>query len=462
MRLHPGAGVVSWRPHAGPGASFRPGEHGGRHYPTRSALAGVSPVDGADRSGWDTVEGQDAASQVGPLKEPMSSDRDPVRAPDDFLVFGAPDIGDQEKREVLDCLESGWLGTGPKVARFESEFRAYKRAPHAVAVNSCTAALHLSMVAAGLGPGDEVITTPLTFCSTVNAIIHAGAMPVLADVDPQTQNIDPARIEAAVSDRTRAILPVHFAGRPCEMDTIGEIAASRDLLIVEDCAHAIETEYRGRPVGTFGEYGCFSFYVTKNLATGEGGMVLARDEERADRIKMLALHGMTRDAWKRFGDEGYRHYEVVECGFKYNMMDLQAALGIHQLARLEANWKRRKAIWDCYGAALAELPLRLPAEPAPDTRHAHHLYTVQIEPEHCPISRDELLAQLTREGIGCGVHYRSLPCHPFYAETFGWRPQDYPESQRIGDRTLSLPLSAALSDADVDDVVRALQRVLQG
>jgi dTDP-4-amino-4,6-dideoxygalactose transaminase len=391
----------------------------------------------------------------------MSRDRDPVRARQDFLVFGAPAIGEAEKREVLDCLESGWLGTGPRVARFESEFRAYKGAPHAVAVNSCTAALHLSMIAAGVGPGDEVITTPLTFCSTVNAIIHVGATPVLADVDPRTQNIEPARIEAAITDRTRAILPVHFAGRPCEMDAICDIAARRDLVVVEDCAHAIETGYRGRPAGTFGDYGCFSFYVTKNLATGEGGMVLARDEEHADRIKRLALHGMSRDAWQRFGDEGYRHYEVVECGFKYNMMDLQAALGIHQLARLEEGWRRRREIWARYQQDLVDLPLHLPAEPDPDTRHAYHLYTVQVAPEGSPVGRDELLARMTREGIGIGVHYRSLPSHPFYARTFGWRPEDHPESQRIGDHTLSLPLSAALSDDDVNDVVRALHLSLE-
>jgi dTDP-4-amino-4,6-dideoxygalactose transaminase len=391
----------------------------------------------------------------------VSAARRPVRAPDDFLVFGAPLLGDAEKDEVLDCLDSGWLGTGPKVARFEAEFRAYKGAPYAVAVNSCTAALHLSMIAAGLGPGDEVITTPLTFCSTVNAILHAGATPVLADVDPVTQNIDPEQIERALSERTRAILPVHFAGRPCEMDAIVSIARSRDLVVVEDCAHAIEAEYHGRPMGTFGDYGCFSFYVTKNLATGEGGMVLAQDEEHADRIKRLALHGLSRDAWKRFGDEGYRHYEVVECGFKYNMMDLQAALGIHQLARLEAGWKRRQEIWQRYQEALAALPLGLPAEPAPETRHAFHLYTVQVEPERAPVTRDALLERMTREGIGVGVHYRSLPRHPFYAQTLGWRAEDYPASQRIGDTTVSLPLSPGLGDGDVDDVIEAVRRALE-
>lgn len=388
-------------------------------------------------------------------------DRAPVRSPDDFLVFGAPLIGDEEKREVLDCLESGWLGTGPKVARFEAAFAAYKRTPHAVAVNSCTAALHLSMIAAGLGPGDEVITTPLTFCSTVNAIIHTGATPVLADVDPETLNICPGEIEARITERTRAVVPVHFAGRPCEMDEIAKLADAYRLVVVEDCAHAIETEYHGRPAGTFGDYGCFSFYVTKNLATGEGGMVLAREEGHADRIKMLALHGMTQDAWKRFGDEGYRHYEVVECGFKYNMMDLQAALGLHQLARLETCWERRAEIWQRYQEALGDLPLILPAEPARDTRHAYHLYTVQVDPARTRIARDEVLARMTAENIGIGVHYRSIPTHPFYQKTFGWRPEDTPVALEIGEQTLSLPLSAALEDRDVDDVVRALRRSLE-
>ena len=271
----------------------------------------------------------------------MKSDRvPPVRSPEKFLVFGSPLVGEEEKKEVLDCLESGWLGTGPRVARFEQEFRSYKHADFVVAVNSCTAALHLSMLASDIGPGDEVITTPLTFCATVNAIIHAGAQPVLADVDPATLNIDPRQVEAKITSRTKAILPVHFAGRPCDMDALCGLAKQHGLILIEDCAHAIETTYRGRHAGTFGAFGCFSFYVTKNVVTGEGGMILTPNEHAANRLKMLALHGMTKDAWKRFGDEGYKHYYVAECGFKYNMMDIQAALGIPQLRRVEATWKR--------------------------------------------------------------------------------------------------------------------------
>ena len=254
----------------------------------------------------------------------------------DFLIFGSPIIEEPEINEVMDSLKKGWLGTGPKVEQFENSFAAYKGVNHAVALNSCTAALHLSLLAANLKPGDEVITTPMTFCATINAIIHAGAIPVLADVNPLTMNIDPQQVEEKITKKTKVILPVHFAGRPCEMDAIMDIAKRHNLKVIEDCAHAIETEYKGKKTGTFGDFGCFSFYVTKNIVTGEGGMVISSRDEDSSRIKVLALHGMSKDAWKRFGDEGYKHYSVVECGFKYNMMDIQAAIGIHQLKRIEA------------------------------------------------------------------------------------------------------------------------------
>jgi dTDP-4-amino-4,6-dideoxygalactose transaminase len=384
----------------------------------------------------------------------------PIRGRDDFLVFGAPAIGDEEIAEVVASLRSGWLGTGPKVARFEADFAAYEDAPHAVAVSSCTAALHLSMLALEVQPGDEVITTALTFAATVNAIIHAGATPVLVDVDPATMNLDPAAAAAVVGERTRAILPVHFAGRPCDIDALAKLRDERGLALIEDCAHAIETEYHGRHAGTFGDFGCFSFYVTKNVVTGEGGMVLARREEDAARIKVLALHGMSKDAWKRFSDEGYRHYYVTECGYKYNMTDLQAALGIHQLARVERNWERRRQIWSRYQAELDGLGLGLPAEPEPGTRHALHLYTVLVDEERCGVARDPFLEAMTAQGIGVGVHYLAIPEHPYYRERFGWRPDDYPAARRIGRQTVSLPLSPALSDADVADVVRAVRRVL--
>jgi dTDP-4-amino-4,6-dideoxygalactose transaminase len=378
----------------------------------------------------------------------------------DFIVFGAPQIERDEIDEVVRCLESGWIGTGPRVAQFEEEFALYKGRPFAAAVSSCTAAMHLSVLAAGICEGDDVITTPMTFCATVNAIVHAGATPVLADIDPGTMNIDPAEVEARITSKTKAILPVHFAGRSCDMDALSAIAKRRGLKIIEDCAHAVETKYRGRMAGTFGDFGCFSFYATKNVTTGEGGMVLARSEEDLARIKMLALHGMSKDAWKRFSDEGYKHYFVVENGFKYNMMDLQAALGIHQLRRVEVNWKRREDVWQRYNEAFANLPLTLPADPEPDTRHAYHLYTVLIDERRAGISRDQFLKTMTANDIGVGVHYLSIPEHPVYQEKFGWRPEDYPHAMRTGRQTVSLPLSAKLTDGEVARVIEAVRQAV--
>ena len=379
-----------------------------------------------------------------------------------FLVFGAPQIEQAEIDDVVDSLTSGWLGTGPKVARFERDFAHYKSVheTQVAAVNSCTAALHVSMIAAGIGPGAEVITTPMTFCATVNAIIHAGATPVLADVDPVTMNIDPEQVEARITSRTRAILPVHFAGRPCEMAALMVIAQRYGLKIIEDCAHAIETEYHGQKAGTFGDFGCFSFYVTKNVVTGEGGMVLARDDHDIGRVKMLALHGMSRDAWRRFSDTGFKHYQVMECGFKYNMMDLQAALGIHQLARVECNWLKRQAVWRIYNERFKALPIGLPVDSDSDIRHAYHLYTILVDEAKTGISRDAFLDAMTAQNIGVGVHYLSIPEHPFYQQMFGWRPEDYPNAMQIGRQTVSLPISAKLTDDDVRNVVDAVFSVL--
>ncbi len=384
----------------------------------------------------------------------------PNPSSDPYLVFGSPAIGQEEFAEVLACLESGWLGTGPRVARFERDFASYKGASSSqvAAVNSCTAALHVSMVAAGLEPGAEVITTPLTFCATVNAILHAGLQPVLADVDPVSQCIDPSAIEAAITPRTQAIVAVHFAGRPCDMDAIMEIAGRRGLMVIEDCAHAIETEYHGQKAGTFGDFGCFSFYATKNVVTGEGGMILGRSEERIARARILALHGMSKDAWHRFGDSGYKHYQVVECGFKYNMMDLQAALGIHQLARVEANWERRRAIWQRYQSEFVDTPLGLPAEADAEMRHAYHLYTVMVDADRCRIERDEMLGFLHGAGIGSGVHYLSIAEHPYYRQRFGWRPEQWPNAMKIGRETISLPLSPKLTEQDVGRVVNQILR----
>ena len=379
---------------------------------------------------------------------------------DDFLVFGSPQIHDDEIAEVVDSLKSGWLGTGPKVKRFENLFSSYNNSKYAIAVNSCTAALHLSLKALDLNEGDEVITTPMTFCSTVNSIIHAGATPVLADIDPITMNIDPKKIEEKITKKTKCILPVHFAGRSCEMNEIVQIAKKHELYIIEDCAHAIETIYDGKKAGTFGDFGCFSFYVTKNLVTGEGGMVITNHKESANRIKRLALHGMSKDAWKRFSDEGYQHYYVEEAGYKYNMTDIQAAIGIHQLKRIEKNWSRRQEIWNYYNDNFSELPITLPSPLEKNTKHAYHLYTILIDENKSGLSRDEFLTIMNSEGIGTGVHYLSIPEHPYYQKQFGWKAEDYPNAMKIGRETVSLPLSPKLTDNDVERVVKTVKKIL--
>ena len=380
---------------------------------------------------------------------------------DKFLVFGAPQIHQDDINEVVASMEMGWLGTGPKVKRFEEDFGKYKGVPYTAALNSCTAGLHLSCAALDLQSTDEVITSSMTFCATVNAIIHSGATPVIADVDPDTFNISPEAIEKKITDKTRAIIPVHFAGRACRMDEIMDLAQRYNLEVIEDCAHAIETEYRGRKAGTFGHFGVFSFYVTKNVSTGEGGMVISRDEERINRIKVLGLHGMTRHAWQRFSDAGFKHYFVEECGFKYNMMDIQAAMGIHQLARVEKNWLRRQEIWQRYNEAFANLPIQLPAAIEPNTRHAHHLYTILVDGEKTGIERDRFLDAMTELKIGIGVHYLSIAEHPYYQKTFGWKPEDYPRAMKVGRETVSLPISARLTDEDIEDVITAVRAIIK-
>jgi dTDP-4-amino-4,6-dideoxygalactose transaminase len=376
-----------------------------------------------------------------------------------YIVFGQPLIEEAEIEEVVKSLRAAWLGTGPKVAAFEKLVAEYKGVKHAVALNSCTAGLHLCCLALGLQSGDEVIVPAMTFCATINAVIHAGAIPVLVDVEPVTFNLDPEQVRRKISPRTRAIMPVHFAGRVCNMDGLVSLAREHNLAIIEDCAHAIETEYHGKKAGTIGDCGVLSFYSTKNIVTGEGGMVLTDDAEVAARIKVMALHGMSQDAWKRFSDEGYRHYEVVEVGFKYNMMDLQAAIGMHQIRRVEKYWQRRQQIWERYNEAFADLPISLPAPVESNTRHAFHLYTILLDEERSPLSRDEFIVALHQRNIGTGVHYRSIPVHPVYQRRFGWKPEEYPVSNKIGRATVSLPLSAKLTDADVEDVIAAVREV---
>lgn len=379
---------------------------------------------------------------------------------DDFIVFGAPAIGEDEIREVVSSLRSGWLGTGPRTQQFERKFAEYKGVTPAnvLAVNSCTAALHLSLIVADVQPGDEVITTAMTFCATVNAIIHTGARPVLCDIDPETKNIDAKALEKLITKKTKAIVPVHFAGLMCDMGMIMALARKYDLLVIEDCAHAIESTCPQGEAGTLGDFGCFSFYVTKNLVTGEGGMIICSDQEKNDRAKRLALHGMSADAWNRFSDDGYKHYQVVECGYKYNMMDLQAAIGIHQLAKIETNWARRQAIWEYYQAELAGCNVQLPAKPPVGYRHAYHLFPIMIG--QVRIDRDKLLGLLHDHLIGTGVHYLSIPEHPFYQSTYGWNIDDYPNAKQFGRQTLSIPLGPSLSDDEVGYIADTLKRFL--
>jgi dTDP-4-amino-4,6-dideoxygalactose transaminase len=383
------------------------------------------------------------------------------RAPrSEYLIFGSPQLLESDIEAVVATLRSGWIGTGPRVGAFEQAFRQYAGATHAVAVNSCTAALHLALKAIDLQPGDEVIVPAMTFASTANVVIHAGGVPVLVDVDRRTMCIDVDDASRKVTSRTRAILPVHFAGRLCDMAAVLQLARSRGLRVIEDCAHAIETLYRGQHAGTFGDFGAFSFYVTKNLVTGEGGMVTTADAAMAGRIKTLALHGLSVDAWKRFSDEGFKHYEVTEPGFKYNMMDLQAALGLSQLERIEENLLRRQDIWSRYDRAFASLPVFLPPPEEPETRHARHLYTLLVDVDRLSMSRDDVLKELHQRRIGTGIHYRSLHLHEYYRKTFGYARGDFPNAAWISDRTLSLPLSPKMTGDDVEDVIAAVSDIM--
>jgi dTDP-4-amino-4,6-dideoxygalactose transaminase len=377
----------------------------------------------------------------------------------DVVPFAPPLIGAGEAAEILATLESGWLSTGPRVARFEQAFAEYVGAKHAIALNSCTAGLHLSLLAAGVGPGDEVITSPLTFCATANVIVHAGATPVFADVDPRTGNLDPVALVGRITSRTKAVIPVHYGGRPVDVLAIRAIAARHRLTIIEDAAHCVEGVAAGRRIGTTADFTCFSFYATKNLTTGEGGMVTTASAEAAERIRVSALHGMSRAAWTRHQSSRPTRYDVVTAGFKYNMTDLQAAIGLHQLAALEENWKRRAAITRRYDEAFGRLPIGRFAPVPPGTRHAHHLYTVLIDQPGTP-SRDEVAERLADRGVSTSVHFDALHLHSYYRERFQTRRGQFPAAEAIADSVLSLPLSPGLTDAQVERVIDAFTGVL--
>jgi dTDP-4-amino-4,6-dideoxygalactose transaminase len=379
---------------------------------------------------------------------------------DTYLVFGQPLIEEPEIAEVVDSLRRRWPGTGPKVKAFEKQIAAYTGAAHAICLSSCTAGLELSLIVAGIRPGDEVITSTLTFPATANAILHTGAVPVLVDVDPHTQNMDPALVAAAVTKRTRALIPVHMAGRPCDMDGLRAIADEHGLVVIDDAAHALGASYHGRKIGTLADLTCFSFYATKNIVTGEGGAVTTQREGWAHDLETLALHGLSAGAWERYASGGNPLYVAVKPGYKANMTDMQAALGIHQMPRIEDYQARRERLWMMYDERLAEVPgIHLPAPPEPDTEHARHLYTVMIESD-APGARDRVRAAMHEQRIGTGVHFVALHLHPYYAETLGLHPDAFPNADWISHHTLSLPLSPALEERDIDDVVAALRASL--
>jgi dTDP-4-amino-4,6-dideoxygalactose transaminase len=380
----------------------------------------------------------------------------------EFLPFAAPLLGDEEIQEVVHCLRSGWLTTGHKVKQFEREFGEFIGAKHALAVNSCTAALHLALEAVGVGPGDEVITTPMTFTATAAVIEHLGARPVFADVTAQTLNIDPEQIRRRLSPRTKAILPVHFAGQACDMDAIVDIARGAGVPVIEDAAHAIPTRYNGRMVGTLSDITCFSFYATKNVTTGEGGMVVTDRDDIMERMRLMHLHGMSKDAWKRYTQNGSWSYEILAPGFKYNLTDIAAAIGIHQLRKCQAFHRRRLTIADQYDAAFADLPgISIPRVEDRES-HGWHLYVIQVDPERLTIGRDAFIDQLIARNIGVSVHFIPLHVHPYYRERYALRPQDFPNAWGAYERIVSLPIYAKMSDDDVRHVVDAVRGIAQG
>ena len=379
----------------------------------------------------------------------------PVRAT--LLDFAPPVIGEEEVAAVVETLRSGWLTSGPRAAELERRFAAYVGAPHAVATSSCTAALHLALLAAGVGAGDEVVTSSFTWPATVNAIVHTGATPVFAEVDSSTLNLDPAAFEAAVSDRTRAVLPVHFAGGPCDMDAIERIARAHGLAIVEDAAHAVEATVGERKVGAIGDFTCFSLYATKSVAGGEGGVITTASGEAAERLRVLRANGIARDPWRRRQARTTGDYDVTEPGFKANLADLQAAAALPKLDRIDGFHQHRRELVDRYDAGLRGLAGVRPIGRPGYGRHAHHLYVVRIDPAEAGADRDAFATALIAENIATGLHF--LPVHglTWYREHVTSVP--LPETELAGRQVLSLPLSAAHLPADIDDVITAVHRV---
>ena len=381
---------------------------------------------------------------------------------EDFLPYNLPDISDIEIDAVVETLRSGWLAPGPRVKAFEAAFAAHTGAKHAIALDSATAGMHLALIARGIGPGDEVITTPTTFAATVNTIIHAGATPVLADIRIDDYCIDPEAIERAITPRTRAIMPVHHAGSACRMDEVLAIARKHGLAVIEDAAHALGTYIGGRSVGVFGDATVFSFYPTKNVTTGRGGMLTTDDDALAERCRILSLHGMSNDAWDRYTARGSWAYQVLAPGYNYAMTDFQAALGHAQFSRLDEFQRVRRRLAGMMSERLGRLPgLVLPIE-REDTTHAWHLYVVRLRPEASTITRDEFIVAMKERGIGTSVHFIPIHHHPYYRETYGWAPGDFPVADRAFETMVSLPLYTRMTEAEVDRVASAVEEIMRG
>ena len=378
-----------------------------------------------------------------------------------FLPFHAPDIGEEETRSVVETLQSGWLTTGAKVKQLEEDFARYTGAPHAVAVNSGTAALHLALDAIGITEGDEVIVPTMTFTASAEVVLYFKARPVLVDCEQDTLNIDPQRIEEKITPKTKAIMPVHFGGQPCDMSTILRIARKYDLRLVEDAAHALPAHYNGKMVGTIGDVTCFSFYVTKTVTTGEGGMATTGNGEWADRMRMMSLHGISKDAWKRYSNEGSWYYEVAFPGYKYNMTDIAAAIGIEQLKKCNRFWEMRRRIAAAYDTGFADLPEIRTPKSHPDLQHAWHLYVIQLELERLTINRNKFIELLKQENIGTSVHFIPLHFHPYYKRTFGYTAADFPNASAVFHRIVSLPIFPKMSEADTEHVIGTIREIVK-
>ncbi|ABS25452.1 DegT/DnrJ/EryC1/StrS aminotransferase family protein [Anaeromyxobacter sp. Fw109-5] len=379
-----------------------------------------------------------------------------------FIPFALPDLTSAESDAVLEVLRRGWITTGPRAKEFERRFAGAVGAPHCVAVSSCTAALHLALEAVGVRPGDEVIVPTMTFAASAEVVRYLGAVPVLVDVNASDHNVAVPAIERAITPRTRAIVPVHFGGVPADMDEIVALARPRGIVVVADAAHAFPSEYRGRNVGALADVTCFSFYATKTLTTGEGGAAVTSRAEWADRMRIMSLHGISRDAWKRYMEGGSWYYEIVAPGFKYNLGDIAAALGLAQLARAEAMRARREAIARRYDAAFAGREALELLAPAPDRTNAHHLYVIKLAPHLLDIDRNRFIEELTARGVGVSVHFIPLHEHPYYRETFGYRPESLPVAHDAYLRSISLPIYSAMTDEQVERVVEAVLEIADG